>query len=245
MTEPLRKLIEFHRVASELAATRELLAGVPEEMRSLHDEYVEARSALDALEAEAEEARAARRQAEGAISEAQERLRKFQHQVPMVRNQREYAALLTEIDTAKAEIKRLEEAALDSLDSAERLGSEVQDRQSGFAEVKARYDEQLAAWEARKPDVARRADQLAREADQLRGDLPRPIVAQYQRIAGRYEGAALSPLRRADTPGTTTVWFCSTCNYQIRPQVAVEIRSRGTIVQCEGCKRFLFVEDED
>jgi predicted nucleic acid-binding Zn-ribbon protein len=245
MTDPLSKLIEFHRVASELAATRDQLAGVPEEMRSLHEEYVEARSALDALEAEAERARTERRQAEAAIADAQERLRKFQHQVPMVRNQREYAALLTEIDTAKAEIKRLEEAALESLDSAERIGSEVQERQSGFAEVKARYDEQLAAWEARKPEVARRADELAHAADQLRGELPRPIVAQYQRIAGRYEGAALSPLRRADTPGTTTVWFCSTCNYQIRPQVAVEIRSRGTIVQCEGCKRFLFVEDED
>jgi predicted nucleic acid-binding Zn-ribbon protein len=244
MTDPLSKLIEFHRVASELAATRDQLAGVPEEMRSLHEEYVEARSALDALEAEAERARTERRQAEAAIADAQERLRKFQHQVPMVRNQREYAALLTEIDTAKAEIKRLEEAALDSLASAEQIGTDVGERQSAFAEIKARYDEQLGAWEARKPDVARRADELSAEADRLRGELPRPIVAQYQRIAGRYDGAALSPLRRADTPGTTTVWFCSTCNYQIRPQVALEIRSRGTIVQCEGCKRFLFVEDE-
>ena len=54
-----------------------------------------------------------------------------------------------------------------------------------------------------------------------------------------YRGETLALLKRAERTGATAIWHCGSCNYQIRPQVAVEIRSRGAIVQCGGCKRFL------
>ncbi|KAB2962201.1 MAG: hypothetical protein F9K18_10135 [Thermoanaerobaculia bacterium] len=243
MNDLLQGLIEFHRAARELAATRELLGGVPEEMRALHDEFTAAQSALDALEESALAAHKARLTAEGAISDAQERLRKFQQQVPKVRNQREYAALLTEIDGAKAEIKRLEEQALGALEEADNAAGELATRKADFGELEARYAEGLAAWEARKPEVARRAAELEAEAERLRAELPRPILAQYHRISDKYRGEALSPLRRSEGPGAG-FWFCSTCNYQVRPQVAMEVRTRGVIVQCEGCRRFLSPGEE-
>lgn len=238
MSNLLQRLMEFHRAARELASTRELLAGVPEEMRALHDEFTDAQSALAALDATALEARRARVAAEGAISDAQEKLRKFQQQVPRVRNQREYAALLTEIDGAKAEIKRLEEQALGALEAADTAAQDLDTKKGAFGELEVRYSEGLAAWEARKPEVARRAAELDADAERLRAELPRPVLAQYHRISEKYRGEALSPLRRSEGPGAS-VWFCSTCNYQVRPQVAMEVRTRGAIVQCEGCRRFL------
>ena len=242
MTDLLRRLIDYHRTARELAATRALLAGVPDDMRALHDEHGAAQAALEALAEAALEARKTRLAAEGAIEDAQEKLRRFQQQVPRVRNQREYAALLTEIDTAKADVKRFEEQALTALEAAEKSAADHEERKADFAGLAQRYEEALAAWEARKPEVALRARELELEADRLRAALPRGIVAQYQRIAERYRGEALSPLRRAESNATTAVWFCSTCNYQVRPQVAVEIHARGASVQCEGCKRFLVGE---
>lgn len=245
MSDPLQRLLDFDRAARELASTRELLGGVPDEMRALHDEYTAARAELEALEAAVLEAKRARAAAEAAIADAQERLKKFQGQVPRVRNQREYGALLSEIDGAKAEIRRLEEEALGALGSAEAAETELANRRESFSDLESRHAAGLAEWEQRKPEVARRAGELERDSERLRGELPKGIVAQYDRIAERYHGEALSALRRADTPGSTQVWFCSTCNYQVRPQVAVEVRSRGSIVQCEGCRRFFFVEAEE
>lgn len=243
MNALLPRLVEFHRVARELAATLELLSGVPEEMRALHEEFTAARAALDGLEAEELEAKRRRAAAEGAVTDAQEKLRKFQQQVPRVRNQREYGALLAEIDGAKADLKRLEDETLAAIGAAESSGEALAERRRSFGELEARYAEGLAEWEARKPEVARRAEALAADAGRLRDELPKPIVAQYERIAARFRGEALSALRRSETTAGPGIWFCSTCNYQLRPQVAVEIRVRGSIVQCEGCKRFLFAED--
>ena len=44
MTDMLRRLIDFHRQSRELAATRALLAGVPDDMRALHDEHTAAQA---------------------------------------------------------------------------------------------------------------------------------------------------------------------------------------------------------
>ncbi len=70
-----------------------------------------------------------------------------------------------------------------------------------------------------------------------------PFLGHLRRIFERYKGDTLAVVRKVERPGAQAIWHCSSCNYQIRPQVAVEIRSRGTIVQCEGCKRFLRVEE--
>ena len=146
-------------------------------------------------------------------------------------------------DVAKNDVKRYEEETLAALEAAESTARDLESRRAAFTDLESRYAAGLADWEAKKPEVARQADDLAARTEAARGELPKPVVAQYERIAARYRGQALSLLRRQEGPGTQSFWFCSTCNYQIRLQVAVEIRTRGTIVQCEGCKRFLSAED--
>jgi predicted nucleic acid-binding Zn-ribbon protein len=68
-------------------------------------------------------------------------------------------------------------------------------------------------------------------------------VAQYERISEKYKGDVLTTLRRTERPNGAVIWHCGTCNYQLRSQLALEIRTRGAVVQCDGCKRFLLAED--
>lgn len=237
------RLIEFHRLMRELAAESARLEGVPEEMRAVHDEYSAARAEIDALAAGAEEAARERRAREGAVAESQEKLKHFQQQVSRVRNQREYGALLTEIDTAKTALRGLEDGALDLLERTESTSRSLAERRDAFVELDARWSEAMAAWEAKKPAVAERVRELRGEADRLRAELPRNVVAQYERVAERYKGEALAPVARTDRAGGAVLWHCASCNYQVRAQVAVEIRNHGAVIQCEGCRRFLVAAD--
>jgi len=239
MTDPLQQLIRLSQAMQLLAADTTLLAGVPVEMRALHEEFNAERAAISRLEQDNENAALDRRRAEGAIADAQEKLKHFQQQVARVRNQREYGALLTEIDNAKQNSKALEESALAALERSDELGRELTARREAFASVEARYQEALARWEAEKPEVAQRAEARRGEVNSLEEGIPRPVLAHLKRIFERYRGETLALLKRAERTGATAIWHCGSCNYQIRPQVAVEIRSRGAIVQCEGCKRFL------
>lgn len=240
----LRELVSLSRSMQALASAQALLSGVPEHMRAVHDAYTAAGTEIAALEAESEAATLARRQADSAVSDAQEKLKKFQQQVARVRNQREYGAILSEIDAAKQQLKQLEEAALGTLEKSEDVARRLAEKKAGFGGLVAEYQTELAKWEAEKPEVASQAAALEHEVEKLKAMLPRPVVAQLVRIFERYRGDTLAVVHRVARPGAQTIWHCSSCNYQVRPQVALEIRAKGPIVQCEACKRFLRPEDE-
>ncbi len=243
MTDMISQLVRLSRTMQSLASASALLAGVPESMRALHDEFTSAKAELDALDASATQAALDRLQAEAAISDAQEKLKHFQQQVSKVRNQREYSALLTEIDNVKQQSKALEDAALAALTRAEEVARDLAERRAGFADLDARYKAELVNWESEKPKVAERAAAYKAEVAALEAGLPRPVLGHLRRIFERYKGDTLAVVRRVERPGAQAIWHCSSCNYQIRPQVAVEIRARGTIVQCEGCNRYLRIDD--
>lgn len=239
------RLAEYHRRARELAQESARLSGVPEEMRALHDEHTTARAALDELAVLAESALRERVAREGEVAEAQERLRKFQQQVSRVRNQREYGALLGEIDGAKSTLRALEDGVLDLLERAEAAKRELAARETAFGELAERYAAALAAWEAKKPAVAARVAELDSAVAALRNELPKGVVSQYGRLAERYHGEAIATLARTERAGGTVLWHCSACNYHVRPQAALEIRSRGMLAQCDGCRRFLVADDSE
>jgi predicted nucleic acid-binding Zn-ribbon protein len=236
------RLAELHARTRELVRERARLTGVPDEMRALHDEFTAARAAIDELADAADEARRLRIAREGEIVDAQERLRKFQQQVSRVRNQREYGALLAEIDGAKATLRGLDDSTIELLERAEASERELAERREQFGELAARHAAALAEWEARKPEVEARVGELERALGALRAELPKGVVQQYARLAERYQGEAIALLGRAERAGGAVIWHCSACNYHVRPQAALEIRSRGVLAQCDGCRRFLVAE---
>lgn len=243
MSSPLEQLLTLERVMSELRQSQALLAGVPESMRALDDEFSVSQREIEELAASAAEAARERRLLEGAIADGQDKLKRFQQQISRVRNQREYGALLSEIDGAKAELRGLEEKALAAMERAEAAQSALSERESPHGELAARHAAALAEWELEKPRVAEDVARLRGQVETLRERVARPIVAHLERIFERYKGDTTAVLRKADRLGGLALWHCGTCNYQVRTQVAVEIRRDGVIIQCEGCKRFLYAPE--
>jgi predicted nucleic acid-binding Zn-ribbon protein len=55
----------------------------------------------------------------------------------------------------------------------------------------------------------------------------------------------VAPVRPIDRPGRgQREWHCSACNYRVRPQVVVEVRDGSSLIQCDSCKRILFLEEQ-
>lgn len=245
MSHHLETIVSLQHRLTAARETERQLTEIPSWMSELHAEHSRARAEIETLAAAAEEAGKARRAAEAAIADTQEKLKHFQQQMALVRNQREYGALLQEIDSAKASLRKLEEEALAALDKAETAERERSEKEEGSSDLAARYEEGLARWEAEKPALrALLAETEAAIAD-LRGRLAPGVRSQFERIFERLKGDAIAPLRRAERPGGPNLWHCGRCNYQVRPQVAVEIRTTGAIVQCDSCKRLFYTEPGD
>jgi predicted nucleic acid-binding Zn-ribbon protein len=245
MSQYLETIVELQDALSQLREAETRLNSIPDWMRELHDEHSSTKAEIDAIQETVETAARERRAAEAAASDAQEKLKKYQQQINRVSTQREYGALLQEIDTVKTQISGSEEQALSSLDRHEKAQKELEERTESFQDLDRRYAAELARWESEKPGMAKQVAELKTRIAGLRGKLSRPVVGQFDRILERHPSGALAAIRLIERPGKgQKEWACTACNYRVRPQSVVEIRNGNSLVQCDSCKRILYVEAE-
>ncbi|MCB1053992.1 MAG: hypothetical protein KDD11_00590 [Acidobacteria bacterium] len=246
MTQLLEKIRALQSAVDGLTEAEARLSGIPDWMRELHEEHAARKAEITALEEVAEQATRERREAEAEIAEIQAKLQRYQTQINQVTTQREYGALLQEIDTAKARITEVEELGLACMARRDEAEAAIQEQREAFQDLDQRYSEELAKWEAEKPSVASQAEELRKRIAELRGEIPRGYLSQYDRVAARHNGDALAPIRELDNlrKGPRS-WHCGSCNFNVRPQVLVEVSRKESLLLCDSCKRILYVPEEE
>jgi predicted nucleic acid-binding Zn-ribbon protein len=244
MAGQLSTIVELQQAVDEFRAAEQLLGGIPDWMQELHDEYSEQKGMIDALEAEVEEAAQANRTAEAEIGDLREKVKHFQEQIGLVRNQREYGALLQEIDSAKQQISTFEEQALAALVTQEEASGRLQEEKDSFKDLDARYSTELEKWEAQKPEVAKKAEVLGARIEVLREQAPPQILTHFERVMEYRDGKGLAVIQEVVRGKGPKIWHCGACNYRVRPQAVVAIQATGSIEMCDSCKRILYLDEE-
>lgn len=241
----IETVVDLQKAYNDLSAAEKLLQGIPDWMRELHEEYSARRTEIQAIEAAIEAAAAERRGAEAGVDDSQEKLKLYQEQIGQVRNQREYSALLQEIDLIKQQIERFEGQGIEAMEQQDTEQARLDEERLAFADLETRYQQELEKWEGQKPDVAAEAETLRGRIAVLEEQLPVPILGQFQLIRERFEGVALAEVRELRRVGRgKQMWHCSGCNYRVLPQSLVEIRNNGSVVLCDSCKRILYYVEE-
>lgn len=242
MTGPLDRITALQEALDELHSADTQLAGIPDWMEELHAEHSVSKAEIDELEEVVESARSERHEAETVVADSQEKLKHFQEQVSLVRNQREYGALLQEIDQVKDLIRRSEEEGLAALERQDEAQQPLAEKHDAFSGLAGRYQDALEKWETEKPAVAERAEQLKVTIEELRQQLPANILLRFDRIRERYNGRAMAEVKGLDRGRQPKFWHCAACNYEVRPHVVMQILNDGSIVLCDSCKRILYLE---
>ena len=241
----IETVVDLQTAHDELTAAEALLQGIPDWMRELHEEYTTRRAEIETIEKAMEEAAGVRREAEAGVADSQEKLQHYQEQIGRVRNQREYSALLQEIDLIKQQIQRFEEQGLAALETQESEQARLDEAREAFSDLEGRYNEELEKWEGQKPEVAEKAEKLRGRIETLEEQLAAPVLQQFKVIRDRFDGAALARVRELERVGKgPPMWHCSGCNYRVLPQSVVEIRNSGSVVLCDSCKRILYWVEE-
>lgn len=245
MPSHLDAVVSLQTTLDALESAQHRLNNIPDWMQELHQEHSEKQQEIDRVAEASAEADKERREAEATFNDSQEKLKHYQEQISLVSTQREYGALLKEIDTVKEQIESAEQASLEAFERNESAQKELEVLKESFQDLDQRYHAELAKWEAQKPEIASEAKSLESKVEALRADLPKGVIRQFERIRDRLEGSAVSPIMIAvAVRGANIMWHCGACNYNVRPQVVVEIKRNGSINQCESCKRLLYCPPE-
>ena len=235
MDAQLQTLIELQAFDTRIAALEGDAARSPRQIAAIHAALAEAQKTLDTLKARADTTKKELRTKEKDLEVVTAKRAKSEARLWEVKNNTEYSAVLAEIETIKQEKARGEEEILALMELQEQLAVDVRETGARFTarEEQARRDEavvreKLAAVEQELAVVRAERDSRARE-------LPRPLLADYEKILKARGGLAVAAVSVASV--------CGGCRMSIRPQALQELRSGASLTVCENCGRYLYWQE--
>ena len=229
----LKSLLKIQELALEIQAAKLVVDGAPAKIddaenrfRERNAEYVEIKERYDAIDAD----RRARSLELGALEESRQH---YQDSLMQVKNQREYAAALKEIDSVKARIGEHDEAILKSMEEVETLKSDLEARAAHIEAERAIVERERAEVEAAVAEARSRIERGAAQRAEIESGLPAALVVNVKRVEESRKGIFLVRVERES---------CSACHVRLRPQVYQEIRQATRIHACGNCRRYLYTE---
>jgi len=231
--DQLIRLLRLQEIVHGVRAARDLVEGAPgrvEEIeghfRERNAEYVAVKQRFDALE----EDQAARNDELEALEESRT---KYMADLMQVQNQREYAAMLKEIDVVKSQISEHESAIITDLDEIKSVKEELATHEEHIKAERVQVEKERVEVEAAVEKARGSIEKLTEERGCIESELPRSLVAAIQRLVKGREGLFLA---KADDG------VCQSCFVRVRPQGFQEIKLALKIHVCSNCRRLLYHE---
>ena len=230
MSEEIDHLWALKDLDEQAAVLRAELKRFPEQRAALERAVAVKTAQLERQKGEVAGSQMKRRETEREIESLTTQERKFQSQLPAVKKNEEYTALLHEIEGVKRKRSDLETTVLMAFEAEERLAHERAAAEQALQSAQREAAERTRQIEAEERTARERLAALdAERASHLAG-VPAPSRARYERIHQSRDGRAIVAIQKG---------ACGGCFRGQPPQVLQEAKRRDRMHICDGCGRIL------
>ncbi len=230
MHPDLATLVDLHHADVELRRFENELKTLPEKKSRIEAQIVADRAALDAAKAALDILGKDRKRLELEVQDFEARRAKYKNQLSEVKTNKEYTALLHEIEGVDREILSREDHILDAMEKVEGGQTQVKAEEAAFKSVEASRRAEIREIEgAIKTCEAERA-RAAGSRETTVATLKPEILGDYTRIL-KLRGTALAEAKDG---------ACTMCHVKLRAQMYVDVKRNDSIIACSSCSRILY-----
>jgi predicted nucleic acid-binding Zn-ribbon protein len=221
--------ISLKKLGAELSDIPRLIEAVEQKMKSDSELVLKAKDKLAQNQKK-------RRDLEADVKDLKAQIAKYKKQLNEVKSNKEYTALLKEIQEIQDKIDRLEEEIIKELLAADEIEEEIRAATFKQKNEEEHLKQEIEALNQRKKELEQQKAQIQKQREELLSTIPKAQLQLYLNIARKRGGIALSRV---------TEEFCSMCQMRIRPQMLNEIRDTTKIHLCESCGRILYFDSSE
>lgn len=176
------------------------------------------------------------------IKSRDEKIDRLRLQQSQAQTNREYQALLIEINTHKVDKSKLEEESLKLMETIEKLQKEVETLGNQLINEKNKLVEMQGSIDAQVREISAEVESLKPAREQAYSFVPEKARQIFDRLAERYDGEALEPI---DKPHPKREEYIATiCNIDLTVDIYNRLHSRDELVFCPSCGRILYIPEE-
>ena len=231
MLEQLKYLVELQiledkksRLVRSAETTPRKIAEIEKEFEVFEGDYLSKKADFD-------HAKKLHRTLEQSIADLENKIARSKSRMTDIKTNKEYHAVLKEIEDVKKEITAKEDGVLEVMERIDALSKEVKELEKDLAVRKAKVDEQRGELESESAQLKERMDYLEGLQQKVREKLEPFLLRRCVSLLEKQGGIAVSSVQNG---------VCQMCHLNIPPQKFIELQRDEVILQCPHCHRFLY-----
>ncbi len=166
-----------------------------------------------------------------------EHIAKFRAALNLAKTNKEYSAILTELNTSKADNSKLESQVLE-------LMKNVEDDQQACKEITVQIEEQKGKLDKLRKDTEGSAVKFEAEIaeiqvewDEAAKGISPDTLEIFNRIADTYDGEAIAAVSKQND--RNDIYSCGGCFMRVPAETANQLMTKDDILRCPSCTRIL------
>ena len=175
------------------------------------------------------------------LKASEEHVSRLRTALNTAKTNKEYAAILTQINTLKADNAKLEEGGLRIMQEVDGIGAEAD-------KVRAQIEQESKRLAEVKQTNAAEIERLngimeglqARRAEAAQG-VDRETLTAFDRVASKNDGEAMAAIQ-IEGKKPPYDYICGGCYMTLNAEHANALRTRDEIRTCDNCGRILYME---
>ena len=228
----LKTLIDLQGVDTRIATLEAEAARLPKEIAAIHAAIDAVKQEVDGAKARIDITRKDQRAKEKDLEVVQAKRSKTEARLYEVKTNKEYSAVLSEIEEIKQEKGKIEEDILVLMESQERLAGEIKDAETRLKGRETQGKQEEGALQEKLRGVEADLVGVRTERQELTRQLPVPVLADYDKLLRARGGLAIVQVVKPN--------LCGGCRMTVTPQRLQELRAQTALLPCESCGRYLY-----
>jgi uncharacterized protein len=227
----LRNLIALQDLELKIAGLQKQASDIPSKNQSFENELQRIRAEHQARAVHMKELSNHRRTLEGQVDLNRAKLSRLKDQLMSVKTNKEYTAMLHEIQIAEDQIRGEEDKILEFMEQMEGMEKELKIAEQEVLKKSVEIQESIRKSTESIPLLEQELEKLREEKVSMEAQIGAELLSRYRRIADARKGIALAEAKDE---------LCSACHVRIRPQMYADLLRTENIHACDSCSRILF-----
>ena len=230
----MEKLIELQGIDTKLRDLNDLLGDLPSKVEELDQQEETIKNSLVEQKDRLKELEVEMHKRDVSIAQNNDKINKFKDQLFLVTNNKQYYALMLEIDHLKEQRATNETESIAFLEEKEALTESVESMESELGELSKNLRVRREKLETAISQSAEEKTSLEQQRTEQVHGIDLNIVSVYDRIMKARDGLAVVHLSNS---------ACGGCGAHIPAQTITEVRAKIVMHRCDVCGRFLYNQE--
>ncbi|MEZ6244112.1 MAG: hypothetical protein R3B57_13840 [Phycisphaerales bacterium] len=235
------KLVRVYQVDKQIRGLRSRLTAAERFLNEQTRILGELATRKTAVEGQLRQITASASNEEGEVARISERIEELRERMNNARTNKEYKALLTEVNTLKEQRSTHEDGAISRLEQIDKLKSQLADIESQHAERTRMREVAESERQQRADEIKDRLKALESEREQVIEDVPNDVLKTYEELVEQREDEAMAPIEIADRKRHE--FHCGACMMTLPVESMSALLSHGSLTRCVSCGCILYLEE--